>query len=196
MAVWLALAAALVIVVSGAILLRRSPQAEPGTDRIVSTNPSAQTAQPARPEPRVWARLGDPPEVRLPASLALAVRGTDKDRDEALEAFGAGITPYREGRFREAADRLAPLAARRPDIPEFAYYLGVARLFAGDPSAAIEPLRQARVSATVGDDARWHEATALERAGRREEADALLKSLCASANSYQSRACAAAGSGS
>jgi Flp pilus assembly protein TadD len=126
----------------------------------------------------------------LPAYLALSVRGADKERDELLEAFGGGIAPYREGRFREAADRLAPLAARRPDVPEVAFYLGAARLFAGDPAAAIAPLREARASEVVAHDARWFEAVASEHAGRREDADAALRDLCKLSGPYQARACA------
>jgi tetratricopeptide (TPR) repeat protein len=190
---WLGLAAAVVIVVGGAILLRPGRPADPAADRVAST--PAQTPQPAQPQPRAWARLDAPPEVRLPAFLALAVRG-DKANDDLLEAFGRGIAPYREGRFAEAADRLAPLVTRRPDVPEFAFYLGVSRLFAGDPSAAIAALRQARASAVESYEARWYEAVALEQMGRREEADTLLRDLCASPNPIQTRACAAVRGGS
>jgi Flp pilus assembly protein TadD len=81
-------------------------------------------------------------------------------------------------------------------VPEFAFYLGVSRLFAGDPSAAIAPLRQARASAVESYEARWYEAVALEQIGRREEADTLLRELCASANPIQTRACTAVKGGS
>ena len=194
--VWLGLAAAVVIVLGGAILLRPGRPVDPTADRVASTTPPAQTPQPVQPEPRAWARLDAAPEVRLPAFLALAVRGVDKTRDDLLESFGNGIAPYREGRFAEAADRLAPLVAQRPDVPEFAFYLGVSRLFAGNPSSSIAPLRQARGSTVVSPDARWYEAVALERAGRREEADALLRELCASSNPFQTRACTAVRGGS
>ncbi len=194
--VWLGLAAALLIMIGTAIVLRVGRPTDPGADRIVSTTPPAHTPQPVRSEPRVWARLDKAPEVRLPAHLALAVRGVDKERNDLLEAFGHAIAPYREGRFSEAADRLAPLSAGRPDVPEFAFYLGVARLFAGDPSSAIAPLRQARASAVLSHDARWYEAVALERVGRREDADALLKELCAPSNPDQTRACTALKGGS
>jgi hypothetical protein len=193
---WLGLAAALVIVIGGAILLRPARTAYPAVDRVASAPPPPQTPPPARPGPRAWARLDTAPEVRLPASLALAVRGADKEREELLEAFGAAIAPYRDGRFAEAADRLAPLVTQRPDVPEFAFYLGVSRLFAGDPSAAIAPLRQARASAVESYEARWYEAVALEQIGRREEADTLLRELCASANPIQTRACTAVKGGS
>lgn len=189
--VWVAMAAALVIAIGGVLALRQGQPTRTETDGLVSATPSGQTPAPAPLEPREWARLDAAPEVRLPASLALAVRGADQERDELLQAFGEGIAPYREGRFREAAARLAPLAARRPDVPEFAFYLGVARLHAGDSSAAVVPLRAARASALVGDDARWHEAVALERATRRGEAEAVLSELCASSSPYQPRACAA-----
>jgi Flp pilus assembly protein TadD len=194
--VWLGVAAALVIAVGGAIVLRFGEATRPGGDPIASATPPEQSAPPARAEPQAWARLETAPEVRLPASLAIAVRGTDENREAVLKAFGQAIAHYRAGRFGEAAAVLAPLAARRPDIPEFAFYLGIARLFAGDSSDAVAPLRDARASAVVLHDAHWYEAVALERTGRRQEAKQLLSTLCASSNPYQTRACAALRDGS
>lgn len=191
---WLGVAAALVIAVAGAIVLRPGEPTPPDSDPIASTTPTTPPAPAPRAEPPSWARLETAPEVRLPASLALAVRGADRNR-EALEAFGQAIAHYRAGRFGEAANLLAPLAARRPDIPEFAFYLGIARLFAGDSPAAIAPLRQARASPMFSEEAQWHEAVALERAGSRAEARKLLAALCASRHPYRARACTALSAG-
>lgn len=189
--VWLAVAAGLLLAVAGLIFVRSSRPTEPAsTDRVESTAPAALTAPVAPAGPRAWALGTTAPEVRLPAYLALSVRGADKERDELLEALGEGIAPYREGRFGEAADRLAPLAARRPDVPEIAFYLGVSRLLAGDPSSAIASLRHARASEVLSHDARWYEAVALERSGRRQDADAALRELCKLPSPYQAGACA------
>lgn len=194
---WLGVAAALVMAVGGAIVLRSGdPGRRPGDAPTASVTPAEQPTSVARVEPPTWARLDTRPEVRLPASLALAVRGTDQDRDALLEAFGQAIAHYRAGRFGEAADLLAPLAARRPDIPEFAFYLGIARLFSGDSAAAVAPLRQARASRMLSHEAQWHEAVALERLERREEAMQVLSGLCAASNPYQARACEALRAGS
>jgi TolA-binding protein len=137
-----------------------------------------------------WASLPAAPEVRLPADLVLAMRGADADRDAFLKAFGEAIAPYREKRFAAAAASLAPVAERYPDVVEAWFYLGTSRLFAGSPSEAIEPLRRARSSTVVGDDARWLEAVALQQSGRESEALAALKALCSEAGSYRERACA------
>jgi hypothetical protein len=200
-----ALAASLLVVSIGLLvwnlrLQQRTVDLEAQINRIARTTsprvtetpaPVASPAAPVAPaEPRAWALGQTAPDVRLPAYLALSVRGADKERDELLHAFGEGLAPYREGRFREAADRLAPLAARQPNVPEVAFYLGVARLFAGEPSAAIAPLREARSSDVVSHDARWYEAVALERSGRREDADAALRELCKIPSPYQATACA------
>jgi hypothetical protein len=195
--IWLGVAAALVIAVGGAIVLRsalltRRPAAAP----VASVTPAEQGPTVARVEPPAWARLGTPPEVRLPGSLALAVRGSEQDRDALLEAFGQAIAHYRAGRFGEAADLLAPLAARRPDVPEFTFYLGIARLFAGDSAAAVAPLRQARASAALSHEAQWYEAVALEGLERRQETRQVLSALCAASNPYQTRACEALRAGS
>ena len=195
--IWLGAAAALVIAVGGAIVLRSAVLTRrAGGAPIASVTPAEQSPPVARAEPPAWARLDTPPQVRLPAGLALAVRGTDQDREALLEAFGQAIAHYRAGRFGEAADLLAPLAARRPDIPEFAFYLGIARLFSGDSSAAVAPLRQARASSALSHEAQWYEAVALERLERRQEAKALLSALCAASNPYQTRACEALRAGS
>ena len=194
---WLGVAAALVIAVIGAMVLSPGEATRPDSDPVGSATPSTPSTPPApaaRAEPPSWARLETAPEVRLPASLALTVRGADRNR-EALEAFGVAIAHYRAGRFGEAANLLQPLAARRPDIPEFGFYLGIAQLFSGNSSAAVAPLRQARASRMLSEDAQWFEAVALEQAGSRTEARDLLTVLCASPHPYRARACTALSAG-
>jgi hypothetical protein len=131
--------------------------------------------------------------VRLPAALALTVRGVDAKRDALLQEFGAAIAPYRQGRYQQAVDALTPLSTRYRDVPEIAFYLGVSQLLAGDPVSAIPPLREAGKSEVVSADARWFEAVALERSGNSQQATAVLKELCGAPGPYQTRACAAGG---
>jgi hypothetical protein len=138
-----------------------------------------------------WASLPAAPEVRLPADLVLTMRGADGDRDAFLKAFGEAIAPYRAARFDEAAAALTPVAERYADVVEVWFYLGASRLHSGAASEAIEPLRRARSSGVVGDDARWLHAVALQRAGRESEARVALKVLCSESGAYQQRACAA-----
>jgi len=120
------------------------------------------------------------------------MRGTEDDRNAFLKAFGEAIAPYRAGRFAEAASALAPVAERYSDVVETWFYLGTARLYSGAPAEAIEPLRRARSSEVVGDDAHWLQAVAMQRAGRDTEARAELRAMCAAAGDYRDRACAIA----
>ena len=137
-----------------------------------------------------WASLPTAPGVRLPPNLILAMRGTESDRDAFLKVFGEAIAPYRAGRFAEAASALAPVVERHSDVVETWFYLGTARLYSGAPAEAVEPLRRARSSEVVGDDARWFLAVALHRAGQETEARAELQAICAAAGDYRARACA------
>jgi hypothetical protein len=186
----LALAAGIVLAVGAVLALRWGNQNDQGQTAQAIAPAATVSPRIAPPEPREWARGGEVPDVRLPASLALAIRGENADRDALLREFGEAIAPYREGHFKEAAQALTPLAQRWPAVPEVAFYLGVSHLFAGDPSSAIAPLRQARTSEVVGQDARWYEAIALERSGKRDDADAALRGLCESPGPYRAGACA------
>jgi hypothetical protein len=153
--------------------------------------PAAVSALDAAPAPSAsWASLPIAPEVRLPPDLILTMRGAEGDREGFLKSFGAAIAPYRAGRFAEAAAALTPVAERYADVAEVWFYLGTSRLYSGAAPEAIESLRRAQSSAVVGDDARWLEAVALQRAGREGEARASLASLCSAAGQYQQQACA------
>jgi Flp pilus assembly protein TadD len=134
--------------------------------------------------------LPSAPEVRLPPDLILTMRGTEAEREAFLQAFGAAITPYRAGRFAEAASALAPVAERYSEVVETWFYLGTARLYSGAPQEAIAPLRRARSSEVVADEARWLQVLALERAGQSNEARAELEALCTEPGNYRDRACA------
>ena len=148
---------------------------------------------PAVAPPALWASLPSAPDVRLPADLVLTMRGAGGDREAFLKVFGEAIAPYRAERFADAAAALAPVAERYADVVEVWFYLGTSRLYGGAASEAIEPLRRAQGSAVVGDDARWLEAVALQRAGRDREARTVLQALCSTAGVNRERACAAIG---
>jgi hypothetical protein len=157
-----------------------------GSAPPIAAPPVATAAAPVA----TWASLPSAPDVRLPPSLILAMRGTESDREAFLKVFGEAIAPYRAGQFTAAASALAPVAERYPDVVETWFYLGTARLYGGAPAEAIEPLRRARSSEVVGEDARWLQAVALQRAGRETEARAELEAMCAEAGDYRARACA------
>jgi hypothetical protein len=190
--VWKYMAAVLAVAVAIALgasdVLRSSP--DPEQARPVRPAPVRPDPRPSGPPaPRAWAMDVPVPAVRLPATMSLPVEGAEAERDAVLKAFDKAIGPYREGRYAEAAKALTDLAARRPDAPEIAFFLGVSRLLAGDTAAALEPLRAARDSTIVADDARWLEAVVLERTGRPAEADAALRPLCDVPGPYEQRAC-------
>ena len=108
-----------------------------------------------------------------------------------MRAFGAAIAPYREARYAAAAAALEGVTRQFPQVAEGWFYLGAARLLAERPGDAVEPLRRARASEVVGDDARWLEAVALARAQRADEAATALQAMCGSRGSHRARACEA-----
>jgi hypothetical protein len=196
----LAAAAAIAAVVGGsAWWMTRPPPADGraasgGTVIAPQPAPAPRSGEPAPPasnsaEPVEWARLLGAPEIRLPTSLALTMRGGGGDAPAFLVAFGAAIAPYRAGRFSEAETALAALTAQRPDVVETWFYLGVSRLFSQSPATAVEPLRRARSSEVVGDEARWFEAVALQHAGRVADARMALSALCAAPGPNRTRSC-------
>lgn len=187
----LAMAASVALAVAGWSWLIRVPATATVSDVpvVAGPSPAESVVVPAPAAPPTWATLGDPPAVQLPASLTLAMRGPQSDADAFMTAFGPAIAPYRAARFADAAAALAVVAAAHPAVPEAAFYLGIARLHAGYPEDAVEPLRAAAASAVVGADARWWEAVALARAGQLAAAHQALERLCASEGPAARRAC-------
>jgi hypothetical protein len=142
--------------------------------------PAAERPAARVPPPRV-------PAIELPLST-LAVRsgrarGTDLAR--ALE-------PFRAGRYAEAAARLEPLA-RAGTAPEPAFYLGVARLLAGDARGAIPWLRRSRdrTPPALADRPTWYLALALIGSGDGEAAIRELTRLCGRRSAFGADACTA-----
>jgi TolA-binding protein len=195
---WYGLAAAAVVSLAVGAAIWRGP-AGPEPASRTATAPSASPANtapsvPATPDitpPRVWAALTTAPAVTLPASFTIVMRGdASPDRDAFLTAFGPAIAPYRAGRYAEAAEALEGLTARFPAVDEAWFYLGVSRLYAGRAAAAVEPLRRARQSDVVAEQALWLEAVALERAGRGDDATAVLREACDADRQSHAEACA------
>ena len=187
----LALAAAVVLTVGlGAWWAVRTRVDDPGQRAGAEPPPIAAPVEAAVAPSTLWASLPAPPEVRLHPDLVLTMRGAEAERDGFLKVFGEAIAPYRAGRFAEAAAALAPVAERYANIAEVWFYLGTARLYGGAAAAAIEPLRRAQSSEVVGDEARWLQAVALQRAGRDREARAALQVICSAPGPHREQACA------
>ncbi len=196
----LALAATLALAIAGAVRWSGRAAAPAESERVAvsapgpAAGPSA-TAPPApvvAPGLRSWAALPVAPAITLPASLALVARGGSSEAEAFMTAFGAAVVPYRVGRYSDAAAALDEVARRHPDVPEGWFYLGAARLLAGDAVGAVAPLERARASTVLAAEARWLRAVALARAGRGPEADAALAAMCADDPTNRDRACAAA----
>ncbi|MCC6990939.1 MAG: hypothetical protein IT181_18170 [Acidobacteria bacterium] len=195
----LALAATLVLAMVGAVRWSARGAAPTVSERVAVSAPGPASVSPATetpasivaPGPRSWAALPVAPAITLPASLALVTRGASPDTDAFMTAFGAAVVPYRAGRYGAAAAALQDVARRHPDIAEGWFYLGAARLLAGDAAGALPPLERARASTVLAAEARWLTAIALERAGRGGEADAALSAMCANDPPNRDRACAA-----
>jgi hypothetical protein len=195
-----AVAAAAVAAVASSVWFARTPSRDGGEPAAppVAVAPAPQTPvpSPSTPPPSgipAWASLGEPPVVRLPAALALTMRGSSGDRQAFLRDFGSAIAPYRQGRFADAVPPLLQVAAAHPDIPETWFYLGVSQLHAGRPELAVDALARGRASAEVGAEAEWLEAVALARSGRVIDADARLRAVCAGGGPFGARACEARG---
>ncbi len=182
------LAAAVVLAVASAVPRVHAP----GSAAETTTAAPSTLVAPA-PGPRAWAAAVTPPDVRLPPSLTMTMRGANANRSRFLTAFGAAIAPYRAGDYDTAAMRLAEVAAAHPDVAEAWFYLGTSHLLAGEPALAAEPLRRAYASSVVGDEARWLAAVALERTGDTDGADAALRDVCGRGGASGTTACAALG---
>lgn len=81
--------------------------------------------------------------------------------------------------MRGAATLLEQAVVERPEDAGFWFYLGLARLRAGDASAAIEALQRADElqAAVPSEHTRWMLAAAFEQAGRKSDACATLASV-------------------
>ncbi len=66
----------------------------------------------------------------------------------------AGLELYKQGKHAEAASVLAAEVEKSPEDKELLTHLGLARIHAGDPGAAVEPLKKA--VAIDGDYAEAH----------------------------------------
>jgi hypothetical protein len=193
----LALAASLLLVVAAAAAYlagRRDGPARVTSD--AGTPEHVPRAEPPRPVTPAFRLAMVKPDVRLPADLIVTSRGAaGAETRRFLAQFGEAIGPYREGRFDEAATRLARLADARGDVADVWFYLGVSHLFAGRAADALKAFEQPGVAAAAGDDLPWQRAVALERLGRAQDSDAVLRALCTRAGPYRDRACAALSEG-
>lgn len=194
-----ALAAAAVVAMLGAgWLVRRSsaPQptsppsasiASPGTDAAppLARAPVEPTPGTVRPE---WLRA-TPPAIALYSPGALTMRGAGPATFP--DALAEALAPWRARRYRESATRLSAMTLAYPDAIEVPYYLGVARLLAGDAAGAVPPLRRALAGApaSLRPEAAWYLGLALVDS---HEPDAAQRAFAEACEAGHARACDAA----
>jgi hypothetical protein len=175
----LAAAACVVLAVGSSVWwVVRSGADDNSQQRATSERPPVATpsVEAAVTQSASWASLPGAPDVRLPADLVLTTRGVNPDRDAFLKVFGEAIAPYTRRAVRRSRQRRWHRSrSATPMSSRCGFYLGTSRLYSGAAAEAIEPLGRARGSEVVGDDARWLQAVALQRAGRESEARTALR---------------------
>lgn len=184
-----ALAATVALAIAGAVYYTSSP-ATPAVE------PVATGVAPATPVTTLLAF--EAPDVRLPASLTVTMRGApgSTDRERFLDAFGAAMVPYRAREYDAAAQALRGVTSRFPDVQEAWVYLGVSELLSARPAEALAAFAAARDGGVLNVDLPWYVAAAHERRGDEAARAAALRKLCDGPGPYTARACAALGTGS
>jgi len=182
-----AAAFAIVLLVTGALVLRQPAH---------RTDESAKSVEPG-PGPATAARVAfvlEKAAIKVPAAAVLLYRSDAESDKNFLNELAAALEPYRMDDYAEAARRLDVLAKKYPKYAEPHYYLGVSRLFLVENEAALGALNAARPLAdgALRDDVSWYLAIALDRTGRSEDARREAEALCGLAGEYQQRACASA----
>jgi len=201
-AVRYALAAALVVAVGGALVMRPGEEATP-VDAPTNGSAPSETAPPPPREgpppatttmPRPW--LDSFPLARaaihITAQEALVMRGTAAPAAGlTLESLGHALDPYRRDDFAEAVTRLTPLWSAHEADGRPALYLGVSLLHLDRDADAVAPLRSALESdlAEVAADARWYLAMALARTGDLDGATTEARTACEAGGRGGPRAC-------
>lgn len=177
-----AAAAAVIVAVGGASIAWRTQSHEP--------QPAPETRTTGATSGPVYRLPLDKPVTELPPE-ALTLRSGSADPYAA--ALDEALAPYNRDDYQAAIAALAPLAARYPDKPHPAYYLGLSRLLAGDAAGAVDDLQKARRLASPGSSlswqAAWYLAIALERSGRPASAIEPLQAVCAGGSARKAQAC-------
>jgi TolA-binding protein len=161
-----------------------------------STSPGVSSPGPPSaggdPQPRDAFNL-EMPLVRPIAPPDLTWRSApDAAGGSIAGALERALEPYRLGDYGQAANRLRPLVAHYPRLPEARFYLGVCELAIGRTNEAIGSLKSVKVlgSSALAEDAAWYLALAYQRAGATDLVREELQPLCAGKGSQAARACA------
>jgi TolA-binding protein len=131
----------------------------------------------------------DRPAAVSPPALIWRGAKPEQGLDEGLRS---ALDLYRKGDDDAARALLETLTVNYPNSAEPFFYLGICQLFLGQNTEAVTSLRRSRQLATepLASEAAWYLSVALVREGNRSQAAEILKQLCQSPGSYQTRACA------
>lgn len=129
------------------------------------------------------------PALQLPASVLLRRGSSSETADRLARALAA----WRRDGYQDAARDFEQVARALPSEPHAHFYLGVARLLAGDAAGAIVPLTRARrlASPPLADEATWYLALARAHTGQIDAAIRELTRLCGNGGSRSAEGCVA-----
>lgn len=184
---WLPVAAVVAVAAGAGALWMLGPSARhPST-----TAPTTSTTTPRADVGPIALWAVEPPPVRVSAAALGQTR--DGASTEGTAELLDALSGYREGRYAESIAPLEALARARPSDVNAAFYLGVARLLAGQPAEAVTALEHARAMAPPHRFAEtdWYLATAAQRAGRLDVARTALDRVCSGESRFKAQACAA-----
>jgi hypothetical protein len=111
----------------------------------------------------------------------------------AARALNKALEPYRTGDYAAAATALDGFLLDHPGDPVATLYLGISRLFVGEPQNALEILRALPGSATgaIMAEAEWYSVVGIARLRDPSAAEPEARRLCDGKGPASARACAA-----
>lgn len=142
--------------------------------------PVAPPSSPATPAADRWRDLvvEKAPYVEDDADRIVWRGGGKPPERPAKGTFAWAMEPYVAGDAREAAARLERRVSAHPNEDRSRFYLGVARLLAGEVAASVEPLRAvAGARGALAGDASWYLALAHLKSGSEDLARPILLRL-------------------
>jgi hypothetical protein len=172
---WLAAAAAIAIAAGATLYVRQGA-----------------TVAPKPVAPPAFAMAVEKAPVAVSSRYALTWRGPN-DGQQFLAALKTALDPYERGDYAAAITALTAITTQYRDTMEPAFYLGVSHLLGGSATTAIAELERARDLADQDrhEEVTWYLAAALERAGRRTDAQRFAQSVCDGQGPRAASGCAA-----
>jgi hypothetical protein len=176
--------AAIVLAVSGVIIMRNS---QPG-------KPPLAVVQPPAPSSTLVAALQlDKPPIPVSPDSELIWRGGETKGASYETQLDTALIPYGKDDYAGSAKKLEQLEKKYPRKFEAKFYRGICLLLLNDAAGAVQELEAAKQLGKPQEntEAAWYLAIAQQRAGQNDLAFATLQTLCSTNSSYAARACEA-----